>query len=450
MHNPQDFMYEEFLEHKKIFNMRNKWDYMMLSSGTNQFPLPRLWKETIAVEIDTDFTYQLYVSPFGFDTVNKSLKMYENFISTGGKLTDSSVRNNNVCMTIGASQAAFLAIEYLFTNKPSSEIYIIGYNYPLYASLSQKRGFSITQIIGKENFIPNLSELLEYINNCPSNSVFIFSHPNNPSGEQYTQEEYNKIVLFFKRKNIFAIFDLACNLVISNNDQVFIEASINTNNYWSNSVIINSFSKTDSAAGFRIGYIYGESKIIDYFFHQQATMLMALPSFPVLAIFFTSLFRCIYLNSKYSWNNSNLISTFKNIFYITTSIPNKSICDYIERVFSNVDFFYEKYVEELLCNENTIMQNLQYVRYKLKEDILNISRFKSGFNLMIKHKNLKNLSEIDFVSRILKDTGLAIITESAFSLEKTKKSDFWFRISLAYPESVFIKSIDKLSVFLQS
>ena len=451
MHSPNDFMYQEFLEHKRIFNMDNKWDYMMLSSGTNQFPMPKLWKELIVKEINIDYTYQLYVSPYGFETTNQSIKLYENFISTKGDFASKIVNENSVCMTIGSSQAASLVMDYLVAKNPNYKIIIVGKNYALYEMLSRKCKFEITQVTSRDKFIPNIDELLKYIESCSENCAFIFSHPNNPSGEQYSQEEYDKITLLLKEKNCFAIFDEVCNMIISNNELVIIETSITQAKYWDNCVIINSFSKTESIPGFRLGYVYSDKSIINYIFQQQSYSLMSVPSVLVLPVFFTCLFRCMFLNNKYSWNrydNKRLIRIFRLIFYVTTSIPDNLVKNIVEDKFYNISSHYNAYVQELLNNDNSIKENFRYLLEKLDIYIVEVSSLKSGFNFMIKLKYIEKFTELEFVSDLLKETGLAVLTESAFSLENNKESSFWFRISLACPNTIFKKAIDKLLKYI--
>jgi len=447
MHSPNDFMYKEFLEHKKIFNMSNKWDYMMLSSGTNQFPMPKLWKELIVEEINNDYTYQLYVSPYGFETANRSINLYENFLSTKGDFSNEIVNENSVCMAIGSSQAASLVMDYLAAKNPNYKIIIVGKNYALYEMLSKKCKLEIAQVTSHDKFIPDINEILMYIENCSDNHAFIFSHPNNPSGEQYSQEEYDKILSSLKKKHCFAIFDEVCNMIISNNDLVIIESSITKLNYWNNCVIINSFSKTESIPGFRLGYVYASKEIINYIFQQQSCSLMSIPSVLVLPVFFTSLFRCMFLSEKYSWNRydkKRLIQIFRSIFYITTSIPDDCIKSIIEDKFNNIDLIYNTYIQELLDNENTINENYKYLLEKLDKYIIGVSSLKSGFNFMIKLKFIEKFTELEFVSDLLKKTGLAVLTESAFSLESNMDSMFWFRISLACPSKIFKKAINKL------
>lgn len=452
MNSPNDFMYLEFLEHKKIFNMSNKWEYMMLSSGTNQFPMPRLWKELIIEEINMDFTYQLYVSPYGFETVNKSLVLYENFISTQGQFLNKAVRNNKVCMTIGSSQAASLTMDYIKYKNPKAEIILVGENYALYEMVSKKHDFKVKELRSNMTFLPHIDMLLAYIKASSENSVFVFLHPNNPSGEQYLQQDFDKIVKALKASKCFGIFDEVCNLIITNRNLVLIETAITKNDYWEKSIIINSFSKTESVAGLRIGYIYTHTHIIDFVINRQSDTLMSLPATPVLPLFFCLMFRCIYLNRKFFWqynDEKKIIKYFKTMFMVTVAIPTNQIKVFIEKKIQNIEELYSSYVRELLNNESIIELNVLYLKNKLNKYLMNISKMENGFNLMIQLKYIETYSEINFVFDLLKKTGLAVLTESSFCLEKKEEESFWIRISLACESGLFCSAVDKLYEYLK-
>lgn len=93
--------------------------------------------------------------------------------------------------------------------------------------------------------------------------------------------------------------NLVCNLPISENPLPFFESIITRQNYWSSCVVINSFSKADSVAGLRIGYIYGEESLITACSALNANTIMNPPTFPAFAIVLTCLFRCIYLSEYF-------------------------------------------------------------------------------------------------------------------------------------------------------
>lgn len=453
MHSPNDIMNIEFQIHQDIFNNNNRWDYMMLSSGTNQFPMPKMWRDCLIDELCCDYTYQLYVSPYGFGTVQQAILLYENFISTQGHFLNQSVKDNKLCMTIGSSQAATLIMDYLSQNGIEKNIILVGTNYSLYEMVAREYGLHIEELRSNNSFLPELSDLLERITCSDERDVYIFTHPNNPSGEQYTQNEFDLILDALKKRHCFAVFDQVCNWIITQNAPVLIESSITKADYWKKSVIINSFSKTESVPGMRIGYIYGNNLTIDYIFNRQCKLLMSVQSVPVLPIFFTMLFRCIFLNNKLLWNifdQNKIIRLYRIMFYFTTSIPSQNVQTIIEYRFANLTTLYNTYINDILSNEKIIVENYEYLQTKLKNFLAGISTLQGGFNVMVCLKYTEKFTELEFVEKLLANTGIAILTESSFCIEKKNEPYFWFRISLACEKVCFQRAIDKLDEFMNS
>lgn len=447
MHSPYEFMNQEFLIHNNIFSRSNRNDYMMLSSGTNEFPMPKLWKRLLKEEIDADSTYRLYVSPFGFDTANKSLLFYENFISSDGSFLNKNVIDNRVCMTIGGSQGISLVMGYLATKKEKKRVVLVGTTYSLYESLARHYGFEVVQLSSEEYYLPIYYDLINYIKDSSSSDIFVFTHPNNPSGEQYSQSEYNSIILELAKKNVFSIFDEECNMVITKRELALIESSVTKANYWENCIFVNSFSKTESVPGFRLGYLYGRKDIIEPIFSKQSLLLMSVQSAFVMPIFFTSLIRCLYLSntivdSKYEIKN--IIHGFRLMFYKTYSIPSETIVNIFESYINNIDDLYKDYTEEMFAQEQSIVTNYNYALEKLSTFIISHSKLENGFNFVVKLKYTEKIRELDFVQSLLEQTGIALMTESAFELKKAVDRCFYIRISLAYPCDEFRVAIDKL------
>ena len=114
-----DFMFRSFSLHSNIFHQKNLDDYFMISSGTNQFSMPDIWKCSICKEVESDFLYKWYTSSEGFQCITSAVKVYEDYISS-----DMNYRfiksNRKVCMTSGGSGAAAYVFDFL-----ANKIYLL-------------------------------------------------------------------------------------------------------------------------------------------------------------------------------------------------------------------------------------------------------------------------------------------------------------------------------------
>ncbi len=113
-------------------------------------------------------------------------------------------------------------------------------------------------LVEENNFKISLTELEEKLTD---RTKFIWvNFPGNPTGQVATLEELEKIVIFAKQHNILIVYDNAYSEITFDG---FIAPSILQIDGAKNiAVEIGSFSKTFSFAGFRMGWIVGNNKII--------------------------------------------------------------------------------------------------------------------------------------------------------------------------------------------
>jgi aspartate/methionine/tyrosine aminotransferase len=414
--------------------------------------MPMIWKEALKKEIDCDFLYQWYTSSTGFQTVKRSIEAYENFLFSKGNVFFKS--NTEVCMTIGASQAAFYSVSYLHSIG-CKKMLLVGMNYPLYERIGKKYGYGMVESRSEldNRIIPTINELTSDIEQHRPD-VIVFTYPNNPSGENYSDEEFDYILKIINRHKLYCIVDCVCNMMISAKGITTPEFLISKNDMTEKCIIVNSFSKTDSAPGFRVGYLLGNSELIKFASSQQADCIMNPQTIPVIPIWITLLFRCLHLSEWYGHSKKQkekLIRFFRSMFFVTTAISPKSIRLYVnelvnERLWSE----YSKYVAEMLEKEANVANNYAYTCSRLEEFIIGKTNLQSGFNFLIKLRPFFEKSELGLCKDLIEKTGIAVLTESAFSLKESTSNDYWVRISLAANSKLFMTTIDNLYLYLKN
>ncbi|QOX65012.1 pyridoxal phosphate-dependent aminotransferase [Anoxybacterium hadale] len=447
--NPNQFLSKQFGIHAEVFHLPVRDDYMMLSSGVNHLSAPTIWKETMQKEIEEDFLYQRYTSMDGFQTANYAVKLYERFLFSRGNI--SLKANLEVCMTIGASQAASLAVAYLHSIG-KKRMLLVGMTYPLYMTLGNEYGYQMRESRSAlpNRDMPTVSELKVDIEQFKPD-VLVFTYPCNPSGEKYQDEELDQIMQTLYQKGIYCIFDCVCNMILSEKDVTVPEPMIMENKMMRKSIIVNSFSKTESVPGFRIGYIAGHYDVIQFVRSKQVS-IMNPPNMPTIAVWITMLFRCLHLSEQYGQAErvrERIILCFKRMFFVTTVLCPQPIWDYVtelvdERLFDE----YKKYREEMYAKETVFASNKEYFSKKLSPYLTASTEMDGGFNYLVKLKPCSKLGELEFCKDLLQKTGIAIFTESGFALTKAKENDYWVRISLAAPSDIFEKTIDRLYLYL--
>lgn len=113
-------------------------------------------------------------------------------------------------------------------------------------------------LLEENDFKISLSEIKNKISN---KTKFIWlNFPSNPTGQVATLDELEKIVGLAKKNNILIVFDNAYSEITF--DEYIAPSILQVNGAKNIAVELGSFSKTFSFAGFRMGWIVGNSKVI--------------------------------------------------------------------------------------------------------------------------------------------------------------------------------------------
>lgn len=455
-HSTDDFMFRSFDVHSRIFKQKNLNEYFMISSGTNQFPMTSIWKECLAQEIESDFLYRWYAGSDGFPCITSAIKIFEDYISA-----DSRKRNGffhtgrKVCLATGGSGAASLVFQHLHEAYGKCRVVLVGMNYSLYDRLAKKHGFPVSELCGGDdpNYLPKMDDFsaLERSRDGVKN-IFVFSMPNNPTGDIYSLDDFSQIVSIISRLDGFILLDTVCNLVISDDVPIFWEEAITRNGMWGSCAVVNSFSKTDAVAGLRLGYVYGEDELISSCSRINADTIMNPPTFPAFAVVLTCMFRCMFLcdrTNRFEFTRDGFRNLFSRAFFVTTAIVTDRMRAYAEEVFDNTDVYYNKYIEEQLNNEQTIKTNYIDTVNVLRPLLKSTSEMKRGFNFIARFKHPFFDDELELIKKLIHNTGVAILTESSFSVRKVDTHDYFLRFSTACPKGLYHDALLKMADYLE-
>jgi len=425
----------------------------MLSSGANLFPMSKIWKELIHLEIEENLVYHWYTSPEGFPTLQRAVKFFEWFAASEGNL--NMAFNYGVCMTLGASQAAAIVFDFIAHKFSKSKVLLLGYNYPLFERLARHYGMAIKELISYEGCttLPSPDKVEEELSKQRP-QLLVITVPNNPSGEIYTASELVRILQSASCFGSLVIIDKVGEWSVSQDPWINIGKLIITMQLQSQVILINSFSKTDSVPGFRIGYLLASSEIIEHAAKYQLSSIMNPPTFPVLPVFFSLLSRCFFIKQRFQWNhydNLFLLNLFYRVFEVTTAIMPLSMNEKIKELFSSKKFLYayNQYVHDCLAKFSVIRSNYEYIQNRLGNYIGEQTKLQAGFNFLVKFEPFSGTEEDEICAKLFSQTGLAILTESAFCLNRPK-GNFWIRISMAAPETDFQEAVEKLVHFLST
>ena len=168
---------------------------------------------------------------------------------------DAKINSENVMVTPGARFGVFLSITTLLD--PGDEMIVIEPAWPAYRQCAINAGIKIRSIKTtlENKWEPDIDEISSCIND--NTKMIVLNYPNNPTGKILPKTLQDKIVEIARKHDLYILSDEIYSNY-SNKEWV----SILSYNY-EKSIITQSFSKSHSMTGYRIGYLISNQKIVE-------------------------------------------------------------------------------------------------------------------------------------------------------------------------------------------
>ena len=168
---------------------------------------------------------------------------------------DTKINSENVMVTPGARFGIFLSITTLLD--PGDEMIVIEPAWPAYRQCAINAGIKVRTVKTtlENKWEPSMDEILSCIND--NTKMIVLNYPNNPTGKILPKILQDQIVEISKKHDLYILSD-----EIYSNYSNKEWTSILSYNY-EKSIITQSFSKSHSMTGYRIGYLISNQKIVE-------------------------------------------------------------------------------------------------------------------------------------------------------------------------------------------
>jgi len=247
-------MFEEGKRLAAIYGAENVYDF---SLGNPNVPAPEAVKNA-AIEIlseEDSLMVHGYMSNSGYEDVRQAVAESLN------KRFKTAYETKNILMTVGAAGGMNVIFKTLLN--PGDEVLTFAPYFSEYRSyVSNYDGILKVVSPNLENFQPNLTEFAAMINE--KTKAVIVNTPNNPTGVVYSEETIKKLseILEEKQKEL----GISIYLISDEPYRELVYGGVNVPwipNFYKNTVVGYSFSKSLSLPGERIGYLVLPSEMDD-------------------------------------------------------------------------------------------------------------------------------------------------------------------------------------------
>lgn len=423
--------------------------YFVLSSGINLFPMTRVWRELLDLEVEQKLAYPWYTSPLGFPLSSRAVQARETFAATEGKLTSDQFALLP-CMTIGAAQAVAIAFAYLAEACRTRSVLLPGFNHPIFEQLARHHHFTLFELIGEgTDSLPTLPAAAAVAQTIQEQrpGVVVLVHPNNPSGEIYTEAELATIFHAARQAESFLLLDQVGQLPVSYETWININKLILSTRVQDRTILVQSFSKSESIPGFRIGYLAIPPALETFVTRFQQLMIMNPQLALSLPVFLSSLARCLFLGTRLQWSGQEGNLYLARFFSGLGRLSLGELSSRLAQVLAPASLLTlsERYSQEHLKNYQSVCANQRYMHEQLGRYISRKTELKGGFNCLVEFEPFAHRDEFAVCQQVFQATGIALLPESSFRVYRARRANFWVRVSLAAPETLFQERIDKLA-----
>ncbi len=225
-----------------------------------------------------------------------------------------------ILITTGAQAGIHSAIMSLI--EPGDEAIIFSPYYPAYlANILIANGKPVIIKLQPDNdYLPDIDTIASHVTH--KTKLLILHSPNNPTGKIYPRSLLSRIVELACQKNFFIISDEVYEKIIYHGSKHLSILSFPEAKKWT--IMINSFSKTYSMTGWRVGYLVAERKILEQIlkYHETISICANVPAQRAAIAALSDPQDCVkQMVAEYEKRRDYLIKELKSISGIRFATP---------------------------------------------------------------------------------------------------------------------------------
>lgn len=374
-------MFEEGQNMAREYGAENVYDF---SLGNPSVPAPEAVKDAIREILDQEDSLMVhgYMSNVGYQDVRQAVAESLN------RRFGTDFHENNIIMTVGAAGGLNVILKTLLN--PGDEVLTFAPYFTEYGNyVANYDGKLVVVSPNTVDFQPNLREFAEKI--TPRTKAVIVNNPNNPTGVVYSAETCREMSRILREKQ----HELGTDIYLIS-DEPYRELAYDgvevpyLTEYYANTVVCYSWSKSLSLPGERIGYLVIPNELSDYELVYAAAGIATRVSGFVNApsLMQRAVARCLDAQTDVEAYNRNREALYQGLkacgfecikpqgaFYLFVKTPTADEAEFVQRakkyhilVVPGSSFACPGYVRIAYCvSYETILRSLPYFQELAKE-----------------------------------------------------------------------------------
>ena len=256
---------------------------------------------------------EIYDAGFGKYGPVKGIPEFRDAIATfANDNFDCKINSENVMVIPGARFGVFLAFSTLLNY--GDEVIIIEPAWPAYRQCAINAGVKVRSIKTtlENKWEPSLEQINSSVNN--NTKMIILNYPNNPTGKIISKELMDSIFEIAKKNDLYILSDE----IYSNYSNEKWKSVLRYD--YEKAIITQSFSKSHSMTGYRIGYAISSNRIIERMAKLQALCLTNV-SEPIQSVAMKSINDDVSNNTKIMRERLNVLCELAQKMGLEFEIP---------------------------------------------------------------------------------------------------------------------------------
>lgn len=432
-----------------------------LSSGVNHLPTTSLIKEQISREFSNDHFYSSYPGQGGSLLFLASVAFMANELLAGR--SGFTIKPDNVCATVGATGGLTAFFDYLVQTGRVRSALVLGLNYSFFSLWCDRAGIEYRILVdpSQEQILPHLDLALDEIRKGRPD-VVILTQPANPSGEIYDAEEQLALYETCHELGAWFLVDEVPHMATPHDAEVpHLLASLDSPQFPERLAFVNSFSKSRSLAGVRLGYVLAEHPVIAHMRRFNDSLYWSPGNIAPSGLSIDLVLRVLSASTRRSALEPSARERtihrglrryrryVKLLAGLSDDLSRRSDClEYLgaDRDWPGTLLRFEAELGEI---HRVYAHNWQVFLEILEPLVERVIPSRHGFNHCVRLAT--DLTEGEFCRHAFLEAGIDFYTERMFSdSDDPGRRQFWVRISCAVDPRVFALGAERLRRFLET